>query len=120
MIAGPTTSDVARLVARYATQLHQQVPGHHVASPLGAWLLLALAADTAVQAATDETPLDPQLHAAVEDVLGCSAEVAGAAARQLLTTASAAVAASAAAWSDAADVTPALRAWIVQARKCSP
>lgn len=110
MTAGLTTPDVARLVARYAARLHQRVPGHHVASPLGAWLLLALAADTAVQAATDEAPLDEQLRAAVEDVLGCDAPEAGAAARQLLTATPAAVAASAAAWTDTADVTPALQA----------
>ena len=102
--------DVALLVARYATQLHQRVSGHHVASPLGAWLLLALAADTAVRSATAEAPLDPQLRTAVEEVLGCTAEQGGAAARQLLTTAPDAVAASAAAWTDAADLTPALEA----------
>lgn len=110
MTAGLTTPDIARLVARYAARLHQLVPGHHVASPLGAWLLLALAADTAVQAATDEAPLHGHLRAAVEDVLGCDASVAGAAACELLTSAPAAVAASAAAWIDAADVTPALQA----------
>ena len=109
MTAALSTSDVAHLVARYAAKLHQRAPAHHVASPLGAWLLLALVADTAVQAAT-ETPLDAGLRAAVEDVLGCSAPEAGAAARQLLTTAPAVVAASVAAWADAVDVTPALQA----------
>lgn len=108
--AGLTIPDVARLVARYAARLHQRVHGHHVASPLGAWLLLALAADTAVQAATDEAPLDERLRAAVEEVLGCDAPGAGAAARQLLTVTPAAVAASVAAWTDASDVTPALQA----------
>ena len=100
--------DVARLVARYASLLHQRVPGHHVASPLGAWLLLALSADTALQAATDEMPLDPHVRADVEADLGCSAAVAGAVARRLLTNAPGAVAASVAAWTYAADVPLAL------------
>jgi hypothetical protein len=109
MSAGVSTSDLAQLVARYATELHQRAPGHHVASPLGAWLLLALAADTAVKSATDQAPLEPRLLAAVEDVLGCTASQAGAAARLLLATAPAAVAASVAAWADVADVTPELQ-----------
>jgi hypothetical protein len=40
-----TTADIAAPVARYAGRLHALAgPRHHVASPLGAWLLLALCA----------------------------------------------------------------------------
>jgi hypothetical protein len=40
-----TSADVAAPVARYAARLHALAgPRHHVASPLGAWLLLALCA----------------------------------------------------------------------------
>jgi hypothetical protein len=40
-----TAADVAVPLARYARRLHAVAgPGHHVASPLGAWLLLALCA----------------------------------------------------------------------------
>ena len=37
-------SDVATAIARYAQRFHAACDGHHVASPLGAWLLLALCA----------------------------------------------------------------------------
>ncbi len=46
MTAG--TSVVPACVAAYAARLHAAIgPGHHAASPLGAWLLLALAAPAA-------------------------------------------------------------------------
>jgi hypothetical protein len=56
-------------LARYATRLHAAAgPGHHVASPLGAWLLLALCAPAATGADRD----------ALADVLGMApAEAAG-------------------------------------------
>jgi hypothetical protein len=43
-----TAADIAAPVARYAGRLHALAgPRHHVASPLGAWLLLALCAPAA-------------------------------------------------------------------------
>src|SRR5258708_37157029 len=40
-----TATDVAAPLARYARRFHAAIgAGHHVASPLGAWLLLALCA----------------------------------------------------------------------------
>ena len=56
---------VARSVARYAATFHGAVgDGHHVASPLGAWLLLALAAPAAAG----------QLRERLADVLGADIE----------------------------------------------
>jgi len=43
-------TDTAAAVARYAGRLHRVAgEGHHVASPLGAWLLLALCGLSAAQ-----------------------------------------------------------------------
>ncbi|WP_328346095.1 hypothetical protein [Micromonospora sp. NBC_00421] len=62
-------------LARYAARLHADIGDrHHVASPLGAWLLLALAAPAATGAVRDE----------VADVLGVDGETAAAAAAALL------------------------------------
>lgn len=42
------TSDLHGPLSRYAENLHAQIGAeHHVASPLGAWLLLALSATAA-------------------------------------------------------------------------
>lgn len=80
---------VADCVARYATRLHAAAGDrHHVASPLGAWLLLALAAP----ASTGE---DRQT---LTDVLGCDVDVAARAADDLLAEPHPLVAAAAAAW----------------------
>lgn len=80
----------ANLVARYAGVFHEVIgDGHHVASPLGAWLLLALCAPAAQgeQAAT------------LADVLGASAGDVAAAAAGLLADPHPLVAAAAAVWS---------------------
>ncbi|MFY1622220.1 hypothetical protein ACN268_03345 [Micromonospora sp. WMMD735] len=62
-------------LARYAARLHADLGArHHVASPLGAWLLLALAAPAATGAVRDE----------LADVLGVDGETAAAAATALL------------------------------------
>jgi hypothetical protein len=80
---------VAGCVARYASRLHA-VAGerHHVASPLGAWLLLALAA----QASTGED------RDTLAGVLGCDVDTAATAAAELLADPHPLVAAAAAVW----------------------
>jgi hypothetical protein len=89
-------TDVASAVARYADIFHDVIgDGHHVASPLGAWLLLALCAPAASgeQAAT------------LADVLGAGAGEVSASASALLANPHPLVAAAAAVWSrpDAVD-----------------
>ncbi|MFI9638981.1 hypothetical protein ACIG87_02780 [Micromonospora sp. NPDC051925] len=62
-------------LARYAARLHADIGDrHHVASPLGAWLLLALAAPAATGPVRSE----------LVDVLGVDAETAAATAAALL------------------------------------
>ncbi|SCG74517.1 serpin family protein [Micromonospora inositola] len=62
-------------LARYADRLHAAVdPGHHVASPLGAWLLLALCGPAATGTERDE----------LADVLGMDPSAAAATAAALL------------------------------------
>lgn len=69
------TTDISAPVAHYADRLHAMIgDGHHVASPLGAWLLLALAAP----AATGRT------RTALEEVLGTDVSTAAENARALL------------------------------------
>ncbi len=66
---------VADCVSRYAARLHAAIgTGHQVASPLGAWLLLALAGPAST---------GPD-RAALADVLGCDVDVAAHAAADLL------------------------------------
>jgi hypothetical protein len=86
-----STARVADCVTRYAARLHAAVGDrHHVASPLGAWLLLALAAP----ASTGED------REALTDVLGCDADVAARAAAELLADPHPLVAAAAAVWTE--------------------
>jgi len=91
-------------VARYAGRLHAAVGDrHHVASPLGAWLLLALAAP----ASTGE---DRDLLA---DVLGSEVDTAARAAADLLADPHPLVAAAAAVWMARDYVgTPGFRRWL--------
>lgn len=82
-------TDLAGCVAGYAGRLHAKIgTGHHVASALGAWMLLALAgpASTGAERVTLET------------TLGCDAESAAAAAAALLATPQPLVAAACAVW----------------------
>ncbi len=80
---------LADAVTRYAPGLHAAAGGaHHVASPLGAWLVLALAGS----AARDEEA------ERLGDVLGLPVAEAAQAARALLDDPHPAVAAAAAAW----------------------
>jgi hypothetical protein len=81
--------DVAACVSRYAARLHAVIgDGHQVASPLGAWLLLALAAPASSGAD----------RAILEDILGCTAEDAAAVTAGLLDRPHPAVASAAAVW----------------------
>ncbi|MGN6333860.1 MAG: hypothetical protein ACTHOD_19775 [Motilibacteraceae bacterium] len=89
------------MVAAYAERLHAAAgERHHVASPLAAWLVLALAAPVA----TGET------RAALEEVLGADADEASAAAADLLARPHPAVVSAAACWW-AVEGGPRLRAW---------
>jgi hypothetical protein len=82
-------ADLAGLVASYARRFHAVVGWeHHVASPLGAWLLLALWAPAASGTQRRE----------LVDVLGCEPEEAAALAAGLLETPHPLVAAAAAVW----------------------
>lgn len=83
-------SDLASLVARYARTLGDVTgDGHHVSSPLGAWLLLALCAPAA------QGPDAAKLA----DVLGTECDAAAAIAAELLGQPHPLVAAAAAVWS---------------------
>lgn len=97
------TTDLASAVARYAERFHAEIgDDHHVASPLGAWLLLALAAPAA--RGSD--------RAALEDVLGVDAEVAAATAAELLADPHPLVLAAAAVWHRPEFETDALTGWL--------
>src|SRR5450755_429999 len=86
-----TMPDLAGPIARYARRLHDVIgDGHHVASPLGAWLLLALACP----ASTGDD------RAMLTEVLGCDADQAARTAADLLTSPHPLVAAAAAVWSE--------------------
>jgi len=95
---------VADYVARYAARLHAAAGDrHHVASPLGAWLLLALAAP----ASTGE---DREI---LTDVLGCDVDAAARAAADLLADPHPLVAAAAAVWTAQGYTgTAGFRAWL--------
>jgi hypothetical protein len=87
-------SQLAGCVAHYASRLHGAVcdraagGGHHVASPLGAWMLVAMAAPAST---------GPDREALTE-VLGCDVEAAAAATSALLADPHPEVASAAAAW----------------------
>ncbi len=83
---------VADCVARYAARLQAFIgTRHHVASPLGCWLLLALAGPAS-------TGPDRE---ALADVLGCDIDVAATAAAELLAGPHPLVASAAAVWTAA-------------------
>lgn len=93
---------IAPAVSSYADRLHAALgDGHHVASPLGAWLVLALAAPAA----------HGDDRAALTGALGMDVEDAAATAGDLLVDPPAAVPTAAAFWHRVAYATPALAAW---------
>ena len=82
-------SEVAALVARYARRFHEVVGHeHHVASPLGAWLLLALCGPAT----------SGEERRQLEDVLGCDVDEAASIAGGLLEQPHPVVGAAAAVW----------------------
>ncbi len=84
--------DLAAHLAGYASRLHAAAGDrHHVASPLGAWLLLALAAPASAGTG----------RAALTEVLGCTPEAAAQSAARLLDAPHPLVACAAAAWTKA-------------------
>jgi hypothetical protein len=90
--SGTVTSDpdtLTRALAAYARRLHAAFgPEHHVGSPLGAWLLLALCGPAAGGGERAE----------LTEVLGCDIETAARLADQLLSSPHPLVAAAAALW----------------------
>jgi hypothetical protein len=81
---------LAAAVARYADTVHAAVAAdHHVVSPLGAWLVLALAGPAAG---------DPDVRRRLEEALGMPIEDAGGLAGALLQAPHPAVAAAVALW----------------------
>lgn len=97
------TVDLAGCLAGYARRFHAALPpGHQVASPLGAWLLLALAAPAAHGRAREE----------LTEVLGADVDAAGRTAAELLADPHPLVAAAAAAWHRPAVRTAALGDWL--------
>ncbi len=88
-----STGRIAECVSAYAARLHAVIGAtHHVASPLGAWLVLALAAP-ASKGADRET---------LTAVLGCDVADAARAAADLLTEPHPVVASAAAVWTSPA------------------
>ena len=98
------TSLLAGPVARYAARLHAIAgPRHHVVSPLGAWLLLALAGPAAAGPDRD----------ALTEVLGCDVGSAASAAADLLADPHPLVASAAATWTARGfEGTPEFRRWL--------
>jgi hypothetical protein len=90
-------------IAAYAARLHAAVgSGHQVASPLGAWLLLALAAPASTGADRDS----------LTEVLGCDPDAAAGIAAALLADPHPLVASAVAAWTAAgARLGPAFERW---------
>ncbi|WFE66347.1 hypothetical protein [Micromonospora sp. WMMD714] len=89
-------------LARYAARLHADIGDrHHVASPLGAWLLLALAAPAATGADRAE----------LADVLGVDGETAAATATALLDRPHPLVASASAVWHRPGTDTARLAGW---------
>jgi hypothetical protein len=90
-------------LTRYAARFHAAIGDrHHVASPLGAWMLLALAAPAATGGLRQE----------LEAVLGTEADAAAALAAVLLVEAHPLVHCGAAAWHRPAFRTDALLGWL--------
>jgi hypothetical protein len=96
---------ITYVIAAYADRFHQAAvaggAGHHIASPLGAWIVLSLAADA----------LDGPERAKAADTLGCDVDDASAAATELLSDTHPAVAAAAACWTDDARAGDRIAAW---------
>src|SRR5262252_3180146 len=102
-VSDPATprKNYSDLVAAYALRVHDVAGGqHHIVSPLGMWLLLALAAPLATGADRE----------ALERVLGCDADTARRGAEELLQDPHPALALAFAAW-HRGEIGTALDAW---------
>ena len=100
---GVDSDDWVSAVGRYAGRLHARAgPGHHVVSPLGAWMVVALCA-TVVS--------DEQARGELADVLGTDPVSAAAFAARLLADPHPLVAAGAGAWVRPARETTRIRQW---------
>jgi hypothetical protein len=98
-----TATDIAAPLASYARRFHAVVgEGHHVASPLGAWLLLALCA----------TPSEGATRQALNATLGCDVADAAALAAELLASPHPLVPAAAAAWLRPGFTTDVVSRWL--------
>jgi len=96
-------SSPQRAIGEYASRFHAALGAEHgAASPLGAWLLLALVAPAARGTARQE----------LERALGCSADRAAAFARSLLESPHPAVRLALAAWNDRELLGPGLAPWL--------
>jgi hypothetical protein len=96
--------NIAPLISRYADRFHRAFGGdQHVASPLGAWVVLALAAPAATGAVREE----------LAEILGASPEEARDAAAALLAKPHPAVASAAAVWRRP-EVVAALQSWLAE------
>lgn len=90
---GAVVTAAAVAVARYADRFHRAVGrDHHIASPLGAWLLLALVAPAATGPTRDE----------LADILGMAPDDAARIAAELLSRPHPLVVSAAAVWNSAA------------------
>ena len=95
-------TDMAGALGRYAARFHARLgTGHHVASPLGAWLLLALCGPASHGPTRDQ----------LTDVLGCDIDTAAAAAGELLNPPHAHVASAAAVWNRPQAISDAFAQW---------
>ena len=103
VMTGTALAEVTAAVAGYARRLHRAAGEcHHVASPLGAWLLLALCGPASSGAARAE----------LAEVLGLDVEQAAAAAGRLLAAPHPLVAAAAGVWRREDVQTEALSRWL--------
>jgi len=97
-----TAADLAAPLAAYSRRFHAAAGAdHHAASPLGAWLLLALCGPACTGTARSE----------LAQVLGCDIETAAATAAALLSDPHPLVAAAAGAWHREGFMTDALAGW---------
>ncbi len=96
------TCDVAGCVAGYARRLHAAIgTGHHVASPLGAWLLLAIVGPAS--SGPDRVELT--------EVLGCDVDTAARSAAGMLASPPPVLASAAAVWTTLVDLGEHLGRW---------
>jgi hypothetical protein len=95
------TAELPGLIAEYAARMHRAASGHHILSPIGAWLLLALVGPGAEGRRREE----------LEAVLGTDVDSAAGYARALLDHPHPAVSAATAQWHRPAVSTPSFDAW---------